>query len=105
MSEEIKQEESRDALDVLAVRLQALLGTVTNTKAFVGLLTDAIEMDGEQMEATVRESDAPDRRLSYLAGRQSAYRDLRRGALRALELAGGQPPSGKVMEPMGGDAV
>lgn len=104
MSAEVKNDE-KTAIDVLAKRIQAITGSVSGTQIFISLLNDAIELDGEQQEAVVLNADVPDRKLAYLAGRQAAYRDLRRGAIRALELASGQPPNGGLTEPTGGEAL
>ena len=105
MSEKKNTAGQLSALDALALRIQTITGSVTSTQMLISMLTDAIELDGEQQETVVQECDTPDRKLAYLAGRQSAYRDLRRGALRALELVSGQPPQDGQEEPIGGDAV
>lgn len=103
MSEEKKKPE--DELDVLAKYMQAILGTTVNTRLFAELLTNVLDdLDG-QMTSVVENADRPDRRLAYIVGMKTAYRQLRNGALRALELSQGKPPEGEKKESTGGEPI
>lgn len=77
-----------------ARRIRLFTGSRENTRRFVDLLDEAIDVVTGQAAEVVEQFDETDRKVAYLVGVMSAYRKLKHAALRALEPDAVQPTDG-----------
>lgn len=93
--EEKKKPDQATLLDKLAMRVMEFTGTASGTKSFIAFMSEAIEVVDEDEDEAAQTFENATGRLEYLVGKKSAYRDLRRAAIRALEMAQGVKPPEK----------
>ena len=95
----------RERLDSTAKWVRSFCGTREATERFVAGIDSAIEMVEEEQSMTIQTLDETDRKVAYLVGMATAYRKLKRAALRALEPDAVQPTdAGNGPESAGGSA-
>lgn len=93
--EEKENRPKRKSVDERLVdEMRAIFGSRTATERFIRLLSDAREIAAIEMAQAIETAERPEARVMYLAGVETAYRDLTNAAIRALAPEDGQPPSG-----------
>ena len=85
------KQQQKEALDTTAKWVRSFCETRISTEKFIAGLENAIEMVDEEQSATIQTLDETDRKVAYLVGMATAYRKLKRAALRALEPDAVQP--------------
>jgi len=92
--------------DIDAKRVMEVCGGVPNTQSLVKWMDELIE-ENVSLQVMLAESSDENRatRLCHYASQISSFRRIRDAALRALELAAGQPPDGGAKEPATGGVL
>ena len=95
-----------DILDMDAKRVTAICrdeDSIAGLVAWIDELTD----ENVRLMTVIAESSEEFRanRLQHLASQISAYRSIKDASRRALAIAKGQPPGGKIAEPAEGGAL
>ena len=101
MSEKAEEKKNPDqtSFDKLALRVMEFTGTASGTKSFIAFMSEAVEVVDEDEDEAAQTFENATGRLQYLVGKKSAYRDLKRAAIRALKMAQGvKPPEAPPIE-------
>lgn len=104
-------EEKKDLTfdDILAIEARRVLGICRDEESITALVAwlDELTEENVRLMSVMAESSEEFRanRLQHLASQISAYRRIKDASRRALAIAKGQPPGGKMAEPAGGDVL
>lgn len=104
-------EEKKDLTfdDILAIEARRVLGICRDEESITALITwiDELTEENVRLMSVMAESSEEFRanRLQHLASQISAYRRIKDASRRALAIVKGQPPGGKMAEPVEGGVL